>query len=48
MQNDKMDTKLIYIKRQRSSYIKERGVGSAAFIKLEYNFIYKEVKVKGL
>jgi hypothetical protein len=40
--------KLIYVKRQRSSYIRERGIGSVAPIKLEYNFIYKEVEVKGL
>jgi hypothetical protein len=43
-----MDIKPIYIKRQRSGYIRERGVESAAPIKLEYNFIYKEIKVKGL
>jgi hypothetical protein len=43
-----MDIKLIHVKRQRSGHIRERGVRSTALIKLEYNFIYKEVEVKGL
>jgi len=48
MQDNKINTKLIYTKRQRFSYIKEQGVKSVALVKLKYNFIYKEVKVKGL
>jgi hypothetical protein len=42
-----MDIKPVYIKRQRSGHIRKRGIGSAAPVKLEYNFIYEEVEVKG-
>jgi hypothetical protein len=48
MQKNKINIKLIYTKRQKFSYIKEQSIRSVAFIKLKYNFIYKEVKVKGL
>jgi hypothetical protein len=48
MQDNKINTKLVYIKRQRFSYMIKQGIRSVALIKLKYNFIYKEVKVKGL
>jgi hypothetical protein len=48
MQDNKINIKLVYAKRQKFSYIREQGIRSAALIKLEYNFISKEVKIKGL
>ena len=42
-----MDTKPVRKKRQRSGYTRERGVGSAAPVKLECDFIYETVEVKG-
>jgi hypothetical protein len=47
MQDNEMDMKPIRAKRQRFNYIREQGVRSITPIKLEYNFIYEEVKVKG-
>jgi hypothetical protein len=48
MQDNEIDIKLIRAKKQRFGYIREQGIRSVALIKLKYNFIYKEVKVKGL
>jgi hypothetical protein len=45
--DDEMDTKPVRKKRQRSGYTRERGVGSAVPVKLEYDFIYETVEVKG-
>jgi hypothetical protein len=44
-QDNEMDIKLIQVKRHRSSYTREQDIGSVAFIKLKYNFIYKIVEV---
>jgi hypothetical protein len=46
-QDDEIDTKPIRAKRQKSGYIKEQGVGIAAPVKIEYDFIYETIEVKG-
>jgi hypothetical protein len=40
-----MDTKLVRAKRHRSGYTGEQDVGSAAPVKLKYDFIYEIVEV---
>jgi hypothetical protein len=46
-QDDEMDTKPVRAKRHRSGYTGEQDVGSAAPVKLEYDFIYEMVEVNG-